>query len=122
MNGDLYVVWGIGPRDTNTNFAFKHFERLTNNTRITFNRNAANNCPAQTCSAGEVCPWAEEVIDARNRDATFVARIGQSGATRGYFGITGKCVCVCVCVCVVCDVCVCVCVCVYVCVCVRISD
>jgi hypothetical protein len=89
MNGDLYVVWGIGPRDTNTNFAFKHFERLINDTRITFNRNAANNCPAQTCPAGEVCPWAEEVIDARNRDATFVARIGQSGATRGYFGITG---------------------------------
>ena len=82
-------MWGIGPRDLNSNYAYKHFERLVQSTKITFDRAPANNCPPQMCSAGEVCPWKEEVIDARNRNATFVAKIGQAGGTRGYFGITG---------------------------------
>ena len=82
-------MWGIGPRNLNNSYANKHFERLEKSTKIAFDRAPANNCPPQMCSAGEVCPWTEEVIDARNRDATFVAKIGQSGGTRGYFGITG---------------------------------
>jgi hypothetical protein len=90
MNSNAYIVWGIGPRDASTNFAYKHFKRLITSKSLNFGRSAANNCPAQTCAAGEVCPWAEEVIDARNRDTTFVARIGQSGGPRGYFGITGN--------------------------------
>ena len=89
MSLESFIVWGIGPRNLNNNYANKHFERLVQSTKIAFDRAPANNCPPQMCSAGEVCPWEEEVIDARNRDATFVAKIGQSGGTRGYFGITG---------------------------------
>ena len=86
-------MWGIGPRDLDTSYAFKHIERLVQPTKITFDRSPTNNCPTLMCSAGEVCPWKEEVIDARNKNATFVAEIGPSGGSRGYFGITGIVVC-----------------------------
>ena len=82
-------MWAIGPRNRNNDYAFEHFERLVQSTKIAFDRAPTNNCGALMCSAAEVCPWKEEVIDARNKNATFVAEIGQSGGIRGYEGITG---------------------------------
>ena len=37
----------------------------------------------------EVCPYTQEYLDARDRNATFVADIGQSGGNRGYQALTG---------------------------------
>ena len=85
-----HIVWATGPRGPEDGFAYFHTSWPTDlQTRLQFGRTSADNCPALSCPSPPSCPFAQETFDVTNRDATFVAEIGQSGGLRGYEGITG---------------------------------
>ena len=86
-----YIVWATGPRGTVDGFAYYHAKRTPNlQTTLQFGRTPADNCGTPpSCMVVQVCPYAQEYLDARDRDATFVAEIGQSGGNRGYQALTG---------------------------------
>ena len=90
-NSDQYIVWAVGPRGTEDGLAYYHTQRTPNlQTRFRFGRTAADNCAALSCPSPPSCPYVQETFDVTNKDATFVAEIGQSGGPRGYEGITGE--------------------------------
>ena len=87
-----YIVWATGPRGTVDGFAYYHAKRTPNlQTTLQFGRTAADNCGTPpSCMVVQVCPYSQEYLDARDRNAAFVAEIGQSGGNRGYQALTGE--------------------------------
>ena len=84
-----YIVWATGPRGTVDGFAYFHTSWPSNlQTTLQFGRVAKDNCAALSCPAPPSCPYPQETFDVTNKDATFVAKIGQSGGPRGYEELT----------------------------------
>lgn len=84
-----HIVWATGPRGTVDGFAYFHTSWPSNlQTTLQFGRVATDNCAALSCPAPPACPFTQETFDVTNMDATFVAKIGQSGGPRGYEGLT----------------------------------
>ena len=83
-----YIVWATGPRGTVDGFAYFHTSWPSNlQTTLQFGRRATNNCGALSCSMPPTCPFTQETFCVTNMDATFVAKIGQSGGPRGHEGL-----------------------------------
>ena len=84
-------MWATGPRGTVDGFAYYHAKRTPNlQTTLQFGRTLVDNCGTPpSCMVVQVCPYAQEYLDERDKNSTFVAEIGQSGGNRGYQALTG---------------------------------
>ena len=91
LNTAQYLVWATGPRGTVDGFAYYHAKRTPNlQTTLQFGRTPVDNCGTPpSCMVVQVCPYAQEYLDERDKNSTFVAEIGQSGGNRGYQALTG---------------------------------